>query len=189
MKFYEKKTDLAALLPDMLSGTAELAAICAAEGVEIDKGNLLIAQTADNLCIASAAAEGLTRWEKILGGSMPIASTIQARRDALIAKLMTKPPINLYVLNSIIEAYLGLEVELSVSGYIVRVRYRGETKIADLAPLYATAYEAIPANLILDIAYKFLTWNELDSLGLFFDGLDAKGLSWREFEKGEWING
>jgi hypothetical protein len=114
-------------------------------------------------------------------------ATLQAHRNAIRSKLMSKPPINLNTLKTIVEAYMGLEVDVTLDGYQVHIRYRGESRIADLNPLYATMWKTIPANMLVDIAYLYLTFDELDAQSLTFDGLDAKNLTVTDFEKGEWI--
>ena len=120
--------------------------------------------------------------------SFDSGATLQARRDAIRAKIITKPPINLRVLQSIVEAYMGLGADVSLDGYQVHIKYRGESRIADLNPLYATMWKAVPANMLVDIAYAYLTWDELDAQSLTFDQLDAKSLTMNDFEKGEWIS-
>ena len=74
-----------------------------------------------------------------------------------------------------------------VSDFTLTVKYRGQSRVSDLTPLYATLYDIIPANLIIDISYLFLTWDELDSLNITFDSLDAKALTWDQFERGDWV--
>lgn len=185
--FYDAKSDFIGKLPERLREVVEFSALADAVNPELDRLNSAIARMAANKAILTADSDGLLRWEKILGVSTPMNSTLQARREALVARLMTKPPINLKVLRGIIEAYMGLVVDIFTEGYFVRVRYRGESRIKDLVPLYATAYEIIPACMLLDIAYKYLVWEELDSLAMDFDALDAVGADWETFEKGEWI--
>ena len=114
-------------------------------------------------------------------------STLQSRKEAAKAKLMTMPPINIQTMKGIIEAYMGLPVDISVDGYLVDVKYRGTSRISDLNPLYATLYETIPANLLISIYYFYLTWPELDAQNMTFAQLDSKNLIWNDFEKGEWI--
>ena len=118
---------------------------------------------------------------QLLGVSSPLNSSLKARREAVLAKLRTKPPINLITLKEIIEAYMGVTVEIYLDGYTVKVRYRGESRIADLAPLYATAYETIPANLILEIAYAYVTWGEVLSKSWG----TAKQGSWDQLRRGD----
>lgn len=185
--FYDESADYKAELPEIFQDVVEIDALAGALNIQLDKLSALVKSTAENKSVSTADEAGCARWEKMLGVSAPMNSTLQARRDALKAKLMTKPPINLQVLKAIVEAYMGLGVDISVDGYTVKIRYRGESRIADLNPLIATAYEKIPANMLLDIAYLYLIWDELDGQSLTFDTLDAKNLTMDNLERGEWI--
>ena len=185
--FYDAKSDYLGKLPERLREVVEFSALADAVNPEMDRLKSAIASMAANKAILTANSDGLLRWERMLGVSTPMNSTLQARREALVARLMTKPPINLKVLRGIIEAYMGLEVDIFADGHFVRVRYRGESRIKDLIPLYSTAYEIIPACMLLDISYRYLIWEEMDSLMKSFDALDAIAVNWEEFEKGEWI--
>ncbi|MBQ4538264.1 MAG: DUF2313 domain-containing protein [Oscillospiraceae bacterium] len=189
MMFYKTKAEPIKLLPDILAETKEMQAICKALGGVLDEMNELIAKSADNSFIKIADQEGVSRWEKILGVSAPLNSVLQSRREALLARLISKPPINLAVLKNIIETYMGVEVDIETEGYFVNVSYRGEAKISDLRPLFATAYELIPAVMLLEIGYRYLIWREMDGISISFDDLDGKNLTWQLFEKGEWTNG
>lgn len=185
--FYDNKADYKSYLIDKLQDVVEIDAIATAVNIQIDKLQDVVKQMVLNKSVFTCDESGAQRWERLLGVSSPLNSTLQARRDALKAKLMTKPPINLRTLQAVIEAYMGLSVDISVQDFIITVKYRGESRIADIAPLYATAYEMIPANLLMDIAYLYLTWDELDAQAITFDQLDAKNLTMTDFERGEWI--
>lgn len=185
--FYDDAADYKSYLIPKLQDIAEIDSISGAVNFQIDALSNLIKTTVNNKCIATCDEAGASRWEKILNVSSPLNATLQARRDAIKAKLMTKPPINITVLQSIIEAYMGVDVDINISDFIVSVKYRGESRIADLNPLYATAYETIPANLILDISYLYLLWDESDGKSLTWDATDALNLTWVQWERGEWI--
>lgn len=185
--FYDHKNDFKGYLIDRLQDVVEIDAIAGVVNIQMDALSEQVRKMVKNKSVSTCDEEGARRWEKLLGVSSPMNATLQARRDALKAKLMTKPPININVLRNMVEAYMGLSVEVSVEDFVIKVRYRGESRIADLKPLYATAYETIPANLLLDIAYIYLTWDELDDQALTFDQLDEKNLTLTQLERGEWI--
>lgn len=189
MLFFEKKTELITLLPERLREVEEFKLICECEAEELDKANGFIAETVANTFVPTAGEDGLSRWEKILGVFTPLGTTVKARREAVLAKLMTKPPINLAVLKGIIEAYMGVAVEITVEGYRISVKYRGEARVVDIAPLFVTLYSIIPANMTAEIGYKFLIWKELDGAKINFNDLDLKIVTWQDFEKGVWLNG
>lgn len=174
-------------LPVYLRSIKELKALGNCVDQQIKTFQERVNQTNLNGFFPTAETAIIARWENILGLSAPLNASLFARRDAIKAKLMTKPPINLNALKGIIEAYMGLDVDISVADFIVTVKYRGESRIADLDPLYATAYETIPANLLLSISYLYLIWDELDAQNLTFDQLDTKNLTMTDLERGEWI--
>ncbi|WP_283609190.1 putative phage tail protein [Faecalispora anaeroviscerum] len=185
--FYDHKNDYKAYLIDKLQDVVEIDAIAGVVNIQMDVLSEQVRRMVKNKSVSTCDEAGAQRWEKLLGVSSPLNSTLQARRDALKAKLMTKPPINTTVLRGMVEAYMGLGVTVTVKDSVIQIRYRGESRIADLKPLYKTAYEMIPANLLLDIAYLYVTWDELDGQSITFDQLDEKHLTLTQFERGEWI--
>ena len=185
--FYNISADFLARLPGRLQAVTEFSALAGAVNPELDTANTAVAGMVANAAISTANAQGISRWETILGVSTPLTGTLKARREALKAHLMTKPPINLKTLREIIEIYMGVAVEIGLNDSVVSVLYRGTAKVADIRPLYATLYETIPASLLVEIAYKYLIWQELDAQALTFSALDAKHFNWNTLERGEWI--
>ncbi|MEA5136435.1 MAG: putative phage tail protein [Candidatus Fimivivens sp.] len=185
--FYNTPANFLSHLPERLQGVIEFGVLADAVNPELDGVNAAVGTMVANVSISTANAAGLSRWEAVLGVSTPLNGTLKARREALKARLMTKPPINLETLRGIIETYMGVQVELGLDNSVVSVVYRGTSKVADLRPLYTTIYETIPASLLVQIAYKYLIWYELDAQGIIFSVMDAKGLDWNTLERGEWI--
>jgi hypothetical protein len=64
----------------------------------------------------------------------------------------------------------------------VRIKYRGESRIADLNPLYATMWTTIPANMLVDIAYLYATWGEVKAV--YSTWGDVKAKTWEQIHKG-----
>jgi uncharacterized protein YmfQ (DUF2313 family) len=185
--FYDEPSNYLEHLPEKLQNIIEFDAIAGAVNFEIDKLSEAIKTAVNNRFPSTADENGCARWEKILGLSTPMNGTLQARRDAIRAAIITKPPINLSTLKSIVEAYMGLSVDIMLDGYNVHIKYRGTSRISDLNPLFETMWKTIPANMLVDIAYAYLQWDELDEQNLTFDELDALGLTMTDFERGEWI--
>lgn len=181
--FYDNPSNYLDWIPDVLQGIVEVDEIAGTVDFEIDKLSATIKTAVDNRFPSAADASGCARWEKILGLSTPLNGTLQARRDAIWAAIITKPPINLQTLKSVVEAYMGLEVDLTLDGYQVHIRYRGESRIADLNPLYTTMWKTIPANMLVDIAYLYVTWGEAMAAYPTWGGMAAK--TWEQIHKGE----
>lgn len=159
--FYEDPSEYIEYFPDIWQDILEIQTLDKVIKGQLDKLLQTIKGTVDNKFPATAGEDGIARWEKILGISSPLNSSLKSRRESVRAKLMAKPPINLKKLQSVIEEYMGIEVAISISDYVVTVGYRGEALVSDLSPLYATIYEMIPANLIVDIVRLYNTHSEL----------------------------
>lgn len=180
--FYEDPAEYKSYLPEKLQSTVEINALDTAVRSELDNFMVQIKKNVDNKFVSTGDEEGSLRWEKLLNVTTPLNGTLQARRDALKAKLMTKPPINLQVLKGIIEAYMGLEVDISVENFMIKVRYRGESRIKDLNPLYVTGYETIPASMLMDISYLYFAWGEVKAAYPTWG--DVKVKTWERIHKG-----
>jgi Uncharacterized protein conserved in bacteria (DUF2313). len=180
--FYDNAADYKSYLIPKLQDIAEIDSIAGAVNFEIDKLSVVIKKAVMNKCISTCDEDGAARWEKILKVSSPLNSILQARRNALKAKIMAKPAINIRVLKSIIEAYMGLDVDISIDGFTVIVKYRGTSQIADLNPFYLTAYQTIPANMLMDISYLFVTWGEVKDTYLTWGNVALK--TWDYIYKG-----
>lgn len=181
--YVDEKSEYKTLLPPIFQDVIEINTLDNAITIQLSKLNALIKESVDNKSITYATEQGVARWEKIIGVSSPINSTLQARKDALKAKLIAKPPINMCTLKTIIEAYMGLQVDITLKDYQITVKYRGTSRIADLKPLYATIYETIPASMLLDIAYAFATYAE--ETARFTTYADQAGYTYEQIKKGE----
>lgn len=176
-----RPADYLSHVPEVLQDVTEIRVIAACVNPELDSLADQALRSAGMLSILSLDADGAARWEKILGVTTPLNSSIESRRAALLAKLSAHPPINLQMLKGVIETYMGVEVDVSVQDYILTITYRGETRVSDLTPLYATLYDMIPANLIAQIAYNFVVWAEIKTAGLTWK--DLKSRTWESVRK------
>ena len=180
--FYDHPADYKGYLPPEFQDLVEVDALDRTINIHLDKLSARVKQMVLNRYVNTCDEEGAARWERILGVTSPLNATLQARRDALKAKLMTKPPINIKVLQSIVEAYMGVPVDITVENFVVKIRYRGQTRTPDLTPLYATAYDIIPANLLMEIAYLYATWGEVKNTYPTWGDMLTK--TWGDIHKG-----
>ena len=187
-EFYQQPSDYLSCLPEFWRRLPQIQAIAATCCQELDRRLARMEQLANNRFPSTVDEEGAARWEQMLNLTAPRDGTLQARRDQIRACLMSKPPVNLQSLRQVIEAYMGVPVQMKVENFLLSVTYRGESRQKDLTPLLETMYRLIPANLFTEIAYAYLTWEELDAQQLTWEELDEKGLSLEEFERGQWIS-
>lgn len=187
MAFYDNPIDYMEYIPQNLQEIIEINAMSGAINIELQKLNDYIKKWCENMLLKNADLEGVERWEKMLNIYNPLMPDLQSRINNIRSKLITRPPINISTLKQIVEAYMGVEVDVAVKNYKATIWYRGESKIADLKPLYKTIYDTIPAHILCEIMYRWLVFDELDLQNITFNDLDSKNLTFDDFEKGEWI--
>lgn len=147
-------------IPEQLREFVEIQALNGSFNIELDKVYAYINQIINNAITDTMSLEIVERWEAIFGIATPAEATIEARRNNILSKFKTQPPINLQALKDIVEAYLGVPVDVYTEGYIVNVRYRGVKKLPDMTPLYQTIYNILPANILMALSYAYYTWEE-----------------------------
>ena len=113
-KFYDIPSDYMGQLPEVFQGVEEMELLAKIINPWIDALNGKIRRTVDNKTVTYADQQGIERWEKILGVLPPINATLEARRNACLAKLRTMGIINLTTLRNVVETYLGVPVDIEM---------------------------------------------------------------------------
>lgn len=164
-------------LPEIYRGLLEIKTLAGVIDVDMSRYYELLRQFVDNRYIMSMDTETVQRWESIFDIASPIKDDLQSRRQAIQAKFMSQPPINLDTLKRIVEAYLGVPVSITqhLDPYVVRITYRGLEKLPDLTPLYTSIYDTIPANIKLVIEYAYQLWIEVKN-----------GNTWEQLKNKTW---
>ena len=165
-------------MPDVLKEFIEIKAIGTAIDIEMEKFYEIANQSIENRFTESMNLSAVQRWEKILQISSPIDDTLSSRRHAIKAKLLSQPPINISTLKRIVEAFLGVEVDIEVhkEPYVVHCTYRGITDLPDTTPLFKKIYEMIPAHMEVLLSYAYQTWQSIHAR----TWNDVKSSSWYE---------
>lgn len=113
-KFYDIPANYAGHLPEVLQDIEDIQLLAAIINPYLDALNGKIKKIVDNKTVIYADAEGIGRWEEILGVSSPIGAELEARRNACLAKLRARGVINLGTLRRVVETYLGVPVDIEM---------------------------------------------------------------------------
>ncbi|MDR2933236.1 MAG: YmfQ family protein [Oscillospiraceae bacterium] len=159
--FYDNPATYLDFLPDKVRNTLEASEIAKTVNPEIDSLNNLIKSWVDNKSVLHADANGMTRWEALLGLMANAGLELEDRRRAAHAKLMERAPINMETLKKIVSTYLGVPVDAYVDDDTVYVYYRGVDARNRIRPLEKQVEKMIPASLLLFILYRYITWGEI----------------------------
>lgn len=144
-------------VPGFVARMLEMAELFEAEQPELDHMRAVLLDIVNQFYIKTATYS-LSKWEKELGVTCTPTMTIAQRRGQLLAKLNTRSPASVEMLENLVQQVLGAEKVTIVEHYsdysfsiYVNTQYIAQNLgIADKA-----VYEARPAHL----SYRFI--NEL----------------------------
>ena len=101
-------------LPELFQGIKELELMAQIINPYLNGLNAAVKRYTDNSNVLYADAEGIARWEQILGVSPPIGASLEDRRNACLAKLRSRGVINIDTLRRVVETYLGVPVDIEM---------------------------------------------------------------------------
>lgn len=181
--YENERRDYETHIPEQLTDFAEVKALSTEVNVQIKDVYGAMEVLLKNVITNTMDEKVVARWEKILSITSPSEATLEARRNAILAKFKSRPPINLETLKNIVEAYLGVPVDVKSNeqDYVVTIKYRGLKSLPDLTPLYNTVYQIIPANILMEIVYAFVVWDEV--IAKTWDSVSSK--TWNQIMMGE----
>ena len=107
------------------------------------------------------------------------------RRSSIKSRIRGFGSVNATLLKSVCESYVGGEVEVIESPAVHKVTIkfidaRGvPSNVDDLKEAVA---EIMPAHLVVEYSYRYLSWNEYDDFAWTWDTLDAKQFTHDQLE-------
>lgn len=98
--------------PPLVRKQREMGYITSAENPEFERIYELLDIAMKDQFVVTATEIGISRWEKILKIKPPAGSTLEQRRAAVLARLLSNMPINLEVVRQVVETYLGVPADI-----------------------------------------------------------------------------
>lgn len=140
-------------LPDVLAVVREYRYLCLGEQAEIDALFRVYQSIMDDQYIMTATDNGLKRWEKMLRIIPSTDATLDDRRIAILAKLLSRLPYTWRRLLEILTDLLGVEgfaVDIDSDAYLLTCALINKPRnlvkiVADLLR------EIVPANIALQM--------------------------------------
>lgn len=132
----------------------------------------------------NTATWGLALWEQQVGIETDNALSLDARRSAVLQKLVASGNTTAEMIRGLAEAITGYEARVEVhDDYSFSLSFWGEqTKLAaiDVDELKSVVEQIKPAHLRFVITG--ITWGDLESLGLTWKYFDDNPTTWGQFE-------
>jgi len=130
-----------------------------------------------------AVGAGLLYLEVRLGIKTDLLKPLDQRRALIKARLKSKGKINLSKIDNICESWINGQVDSSISGSKIYVKFISVGGIPEgIEDLEATLLDIIPAHLKINLEYSFMTWDMLEAHNWTWDELESQNLTWDELE-------
>ncbi|MCO0597364.1 YmfQ family protein [Peribacillus butanolivorans] len=98
------------------------------------------------------------------------------RKSSIKSRIRGFGSVNTALLKSVCESYVGGEVEVTETPlqYKVKIKFIDSRGIpSNINDLKAAVAEIMPAHLVVEYTYNYLSWNEYDAFTWTWDELDA----------------
>ena len=177
--------DLINLLPRFYRGLKEMQQIQSTLQQELTAAEDYIKDILAQMSLHSATW-GLRLWEKELGLETNESLSFTMRREIIRAKMRGSGTTTKKLVTEVAQSYSYGEVTVTEVNeiYTIKITFVGEKGIpANLAALKRALREIIPAHLVVQYVFTYLTWDEFDAYNKTWDEWDALNLTWDEFEK------
>lgn len=150
--------------PQVVSCIKEFRAIIEAEYPEFD----LLADTKDEVIndayLLTMGEERIESWEKILGIIPIVGSSVDDRRDTIIARIRGQGKLNTALINAIVNAFTGGTAKSYVKNstlYVIITPPRNN-KQYQFANVRQEIAKKTPAHLGLNVSRNYFTWGDIN---------------------------
>ncbi|MCD9024306.1 YmfQ family protein [Cohnella sp. NL03-T5] len=131
------------------------------------------------------ATWGIDRWERIFGVAVDELKPIDQRRSVIKSKLRGVGTVTPALVEQVAEAYDNGDVTVTENNatYTVTITFISTLGIPpNLADIQAAIRDILPAHLVVNYVFRFLTWNEVNAKNLTWSAWTALNLTWNQLE-------
>lgn len=177
-------------LPPLYEGARVFQEFLQVQGAELDQMRDTLPQLLEQF-FPQTATWGLDLWEEELGLPPAVGQTDAERRSRILGRLRGYGTLTIKLLTQVAEAYDNGRVEVTpdfpAATMVIRfVDTRGVP--SNIEDLQAEIRRLVPARYEVEFEFRYLTWDELDSMDLTWDELDAMQLTWEQFESMAYVH-
>lgn len=178
-----KNIDLMKYLPRYWHGIKEMQVLQNTLGKEVSELQCVVGSTLDQTFV-STATWGLTLWEKELAIETNKTLSDEFRREIIMAKMRGTATTTKALIKSVAVAFSDGEVEVIEDNvkYVVKIKFVGTRGVpANLEDFKKMLSQTIPAHLVIEYIFTYMTWAEFDSYNKTWQRWAALRLNWKEF--------
>ena len=168
--------------PQVLQSVLEFQAIINSEYPEFEDLKAEQKTVIDNAYLTTMGEERIEQWEKILGIQPISGSTLEDRRDTIIARIRGQGKLNTELINIIVGTFTGGTANSWVADgtLYIEITPPPSNKSYRFENIEQELQHKIPAHLRLDVSRNYYEWGEVKNrCATWQDVLDEFG-TWNE---------
>lgn len=154
------------------------------ELAELDKR---IEKMIGNASITGADADTVMRLEFEFGVPTDLSKPLSQRKSVVLAKLRGNGVTTPEFIRNLANAFENGDVEVIESvdtPYVVKLKFTSVRGVPpNLLDFERALREVVPAHLVIDYVFTYLTWDEFDTYNKTWDEWDALNLTWDELQE------
>lgn len=149
--------------PQVIQAIVDFKAIIDAEYPEFEDLSVARSRITDDAYLSTMSEERVVEWENILG-IKPIAnSTVQDRRETIIARIRGQGKLNTTLINSIVNAFTGGSANSWIEDSVLYVEVTPPpgNKQFKFANVEQELSNKVPAHLGFQVSRNYYDWGEI----------------------------
>ena len=168
--------------PEVIKAIEEFQAIINSEYPEFDSLDKSSMNTINDAWLLTMGEERLHTWEKALEIQPISESTLDDRRDTIIARIRGQGKLNTAMINNIVNAFTGGTAESWVadSNLYVLITPPPTNKQYKFANVEQELARKVPAHLGLNVSRHYSTWGEIKTNFESWDDVKSTFIDWEE---------
>lgn len=149
--------------PEVIKVIKEFKALTESEGYEFDELKLNSENVLNNAYLLTMGEDRIVEWEKLLGIRPLEDSTVEDRRDTIIARIRGQGKLNSEMINLIVYTFTGGTANSWVKDSVLYVEITPppNNKSYRFANVEQELKNKIPAHLGLQVSRNYYEWQEV----------------------------
>ena len=168
--------------PQAVRDIKEFQAIVDSEGNEFDTIKTALQSVTNNAYLTTMDENRVSAWEKLLNIKPIENSTLDDRRDTIIARIRGQGKLNTELISSIVNAFTGgTAISYVVDSVLyVEITPPPNNKSFQFPNVYQELSKKVPAHLGFQVSRNYLDWREVKDGFTTWQGVKNNFTTWEE---------
>lgn len=166
--------------PPTIRSISDFQGIIDSEYPEFEQLQVALENVISNAYLSTMDEFRIAQWEKVLGIKPLSDSTLEDRRETIMARIRGQGKLNTEMINIIVKTFTGGTAESHIKDNVLYVKitpppenksYRFENVEQELA-------KKVPAHLGFDISRNYYTWKDININNPTWNDVRSKHITW-----------